>query len=92
MQVAYSRQKSYVDDRRRDLEFQEGDKVYLKISPMKVVERFGKKKKLSLRYVGSYKILQRVGEVAYELKLPCELPYAHSISHVSILKECIGDP
>ena len=56
-QTAYSQQKSYADHRRRDLEFQEGEKVYLKISPMKRVVRFGKKGNLSLRYVGRYEIL-----------------------------------
>ena len=69
LQMAYSRQKSYADHRSRDLEFQEGDKMYLKISPMKGVVRFGKKEKLSPRYVGPYEILQRVGTVAYVEKL-----------------------
>ena len=55
LQTAYSRQKSYADNRRSDLEFQEGDKVHLKISPMKGVVRFGKKRKLSPSYVGPYK-------------------------------------
>ena len=73
LQMAYHRQKSYDNHRRRDLEFEEGDKVYLKISPMKEVVRFSKKGKLSPRYVGPYEILQRVGKVAYELKLPSEL-------------------
>ena len=63
MQTTYSRQKPYADNRRRDLEFEEGDKVYLKISPMKGVVRFGKKGKLSPCYVGPYEILQRVGKV-----------------------------
>ena len=65
LQMAYSRQKSYADHRRRDLEFEEGDKVYLKILPMKEVVRVGKKGKLSPGYVGPYEILQRVGMVAY---------------------------
>ena len=62
--MAYSRQKSYADHRTRDFEFEEGDKVYMKISPMKGVVRFCKKGKLSPRYVGPYEILQRVGKVA----------------------------
>ena len=90
--MAYSRQKSYVDHRRRDLEFKEGDKVYLKISPMKGVVRFGKKGKFSSLYVGPYKILQRVWKVAHELKLPSELASVHPIFCVSMLKKCIGDP
>ena len=78
--MAYSRQKSYADNRRRNLEFEEGDMVYLKISPMKGVFRFGNKGKLSPRYVGPYEILQRVGKVAYELKLPSELALVHPVS------------
>ena len=72
LQTSYSRQKSYADQRKRDSEFEEGDKVYLKISPMKGVVRFGKKGKLSTHYVGPYEILQRVGKAAFELKLPSE--------------------
>ena len=73
LQTAYSQQKSYADHRTRDLEFEEGDKVYLKISPMKGVVRFFKKRKFSPHYVGPYEILQRLCKVAYELKLPSEL-------------------
>ena len=65
LQTAYSRQKSSPDNRRKGLEFKEGDKVYFKISPMKEVVRFCKKGKLSPRYVGPYEILQTVGKVAY---------------------------
>ena len=64
------------------MEFEEGDKVYMKISRMKGVVRFGKKGKLSPRYVGSYKILQMVGKVTYELKLPSELTLVHPVFHV----------
>ena len=74
------------------MEFEEGDKVYLKISPMKGVVRFGKKRKLSPRNVGPYEILQRVDKVAYELKLPSELASVYPVFHVSMLKKCIGDP
>ena len=90
--MAYSRQKSYVDHWRRDLVFQEVDKVYLKISPMKEVVRFGKKGKLSPHYVGPYEILQRVGKAAFELKLPSELALVDPIFHISMLKKCIGGP
>ena len=90
--MAYHRQKSYDNHRRRDLEFEEGDKVYLEISPMKGVVRFWKKGKLSPRYVGPYEILQMVDKVAYELKLPIEFASFHPIFHVSMLKKCIGDP
>ena len=87
----YSRKKSYTDNRRRDIEFEVCGKVYLKISPMKGVMRFGKKGKLSFWYVGPYEMLQRVWKVAYELKLPSELALVHSVFHVSMLKKCIGD-
>ena len=90
--MAYSRQKSYADHRGREFEFKEGDTVYLKLSPMKGVVRFCKKGKLSPRYVGPYEILQRVGKVAYKLKLPSEMALVHPVFHVSILKKCIGDP
>ena len=69
LQMAYSKQKSYVDHSRNELEFEGRYKVYLEIFPMKGVVRFGKKEKLSPRYVGPYEILQRVGTVAYVEKL-----------------------
>ena len=78
--MAYSQQKSYVDHRRRYLEFEEGDKVYSKISPMKGVVRLCMKGILSPFYVVPYEILQRVGKVDYELKLPSELALVHPIS------------
>jgi len=92
LRTAQSRQKSYSDVRRRDLEFEVGDWVFLKISPMKGVMRFGKKGKLSPRYIGPYKILRRIGQVAYELELPSELEFVHPVFHVSMLRKCIGDP
>ena len=66
--------------------------MYLKISPMKRVVIFGKKWKLSPRYVGPYEILQWFYKVAYKLKLPSELASVHPLVHVSMLKKCIGDP
>ncbi|WMV54817.1 hypothetical protein MTR67_048202 [Solanum verrucosum] len=78
--------------RKKDLEFEVNDWVYLKISPMKGVMRFGKKGKLSPRYVGPYKILKRIGKVAYEFNLPNELAPVHSVFHISMLKKCIRDP
>ena len=92
MKTSHSWQKSYADNRNRDLEFEVGDWVYLKISPMKGVMRFGKKGKLSPGYVGPYEILKRVEKVAYELKLPIELASVHPLFHISMLKKCIGDP
>jgi hypothetical protein len=66
IQAAQSRQKSYADKRRRPLEFQVGDYVYLKVTPMKK-KRFGIKKKLAARFVGPYMILEKKGPVAYKL-------------------------
>ncbi|XP_069150774.1 uncharacterized protein [Solanum lycopersicum] len=90
--TAYNWQKSYVVNRKRPLEFDIGDQVYLKILPMKEVMRFSRKGKLSPRYVGSYEILQCVGEVTYEIELPAELASVHPVFHVSILKKFLGDP
>ncbi|XP_070057112.1 uncharacterized protein [Nicotiana tomentosiformis] len=76
----------------RDLEFKEDDWVFLKVFPIKGVMRIGKNGKLSPRYVGPYKIIQRIGEVAYKLELPPEMSLVHPVFHVSILKRVIGDP
>ena len=87
LKTAQSRQKSYTDARRRPLEFEVDDLVYLKISPMKGVMRFGKKVKLSPRYIGPYRITKRVSNVAYELELPQELAAVHLVFHISMLKK-----
>ena len=84
LKTAQSRQKSYADVRRRELEFQVADWVFLKVSPMKGVMRFGKKGKLSPRYVGPYRILKRIGKVAYELELPADLTAVHPVFHISL--------
>ncbi|GJR31393.1 putative reverse transcriptase domain-containing protein [Tanacetum coccineum] len=89
--AARSRQKSYADVRRKPLEFEVGDKVMLKVSPWKGVVRFGKRGKLSPRYIRSFKILSRVGLVAYKLELPRELQGKHNTFHVSNLKKCLSD-
>ena len=90
LKTAQSRQKSYADVRRRELEFQVDDWVFLKVSPMKEVMRFGKKGKLSLRYIGPYKILKMISKVAYELELPAELAIVHPVFHISLLEEVCG--
>ncbi|GJW80252.1 hypothetical protein Tco_0144227 [Tanacetum coccineum] len=90
--MARSRQKSYAHKRRKPLEFQVGDRVLLKVSPWKGVVRFGKKGKLAPRYVGPFKIVESVGPVAYQLKLPQELNYVHDMFHVSNLKKCLAEP
>ncbi|WMV30137.1 hypothetical protein MTR67_023522 [Solanum verrucosum] len=87
-----SRKKSYADVRKRDLEFHVDDWVYLKISPIKGVMRFGKKGKLSPLYVGPYHILMCFGKVSYELNLPNDLASVLLVFHVSLLKKCVGDP
>nr|GFC35098.1 reverse transcriptase domain-containing protein [Tanacetum cinerariifolium] len=89
--VARSRQKSYTDKRAKPLEFEVGDMVLLKISPWKGVVRFGKRVKLSPRYIGPFKILARVDPVAYTLELPKELKGFHSTFHVLNLKRCLAE-
>ncbi|GJT16056.1 putative reverse transcriptase domain-containing protein [Tanacetum coccineum] len=91
IQAAHDRQKIYTDVRRKPLEFQVGDKVMLKVSPWKGVIRFGKRGKLNPRYIGPFKIIAKVGTVAYRLELPEKLSRVHSTFHVSKLKKCMAD-
>jgi hypothetical protein len=92
LRVAQSRQKSYADTRRRELTFEVGDYVYLKVSPTKNVKRFNIKGKLAPRYIGPFKILKRRGEVAYQLGLPESLSGVHDVFHMSQLKKCLRVP
>ena len=92
LRPAQSKQKSYADPRRREVEFEMGDMVFILVAPMKGVMRFGKKGKLSPRYVGLFEILERVGSVAYWLALPPALSRLHNIFHVSMLRRCVPDP
>ncbi|KAL0539355.1 hypothetical protein IC582_023566 [Cucumis melo] len=92
MHTAQSRQKSYADVRRKDLEFEIGDKVFLKVAPMKGVLRFERRGKLSPRFVGSFEILERIGLVAYRLALPPSLSAVHDVFHVSMLRKYVPDP
>ncbi|GJW48287.1 putative reverse transcriptase domain-containing protein, partial [Tanacetum coccineum] len=89
--AARSRQKSYADKRLKPLEFEVGDMVLLKVSPWKGAVRFGKREKLSPRYIGPFKVLARIGHVAYTLELPEELKGIHSTFHVSNLKKCLAE-
>ncbi|GKE99628.1 putative reverse transcriptase domain-containing protein [Tanacetum coccineum] len=89
--TARSRQKSYADRRTKPLEFKVNDMVLLKVSPWKGAMRFGKRGKLSPRYIGSFKILARVSPVAYTLELPEELKGIHSTFHVLNLKKCLAE-
>jgi hypothetical protein len=92
LRVAQTRQTSYADNRRRPLEFEEGDHVYLKVSPLRGMRRFKVKDKLSPRFIGPFRIFRRVGEMAYQLELPASLSDVHNVFHVSQLKKCLRVP
>ena len=92
LKAAQDKQKSYADKRRKDLEFEVGDRVFLKLSPWKGVVRFGKRGKLSPRYIGPFEIVERIGHVAYRLDLPEELSRVHNVFHISMLCKYIPDP
>ncbi|GJU37303.1 putative nucleotidyltransferase, ribonuclease H [Tanacetum coccineum] len=91
LQAARDRQRSYANIRRKPLEFQVRDRVMLKVSPRKGIIRFGKRGKLNPRYIRPFKILKRIGPVAYKLELPEELSNVHNTFHVSNLKKCLSD-
>jgi hypothetical protein len=92
LKAAQSRQKSYADQRRKPLQFQIGDFVYLRVSPTKGVQRFGIKGKLAPRYVRPFEILEVCGPVAYRIHLPSQLAAIHDVFHISQLKKCIKVP
>jgi hypothetical protein len=92
LQVTQSRQKSYVDHRRRELSFKFGDFVYLKVSPMRGLHRFKVRDKLAPRFIGSFKILQKRDEVVYQLELPPQLSDVYDVFHVSQLEKCLRMP
>ncbi|GJS56722.1 putative reverse transcriptase domain-containing protein [Tanacetum coccineum] len=91
IQAARDRQKSYADLKRKPMEFQIEDKVMLKVSPWKGVVRFGKRGKLNPRYVGTFKVLERIGFVSYKLEFLEELSRVHNTFHVSNLKKCYAN-
>nr|GFB16092.1 putative reverse transcriptase domain-containing protein [Tanacetum cinerariifolium] len=93
IQAAQDRQKRYADLKRKPMEFEVGDRVMLKVLPWKGVVRFGKQGKLNPRYVRPFKVLAKVGTVAYRLELPQELSRVHHTFDVSNLKKCYaGEP
>jgi hypothetical protein len=92
LRVAQLRQKSYANHRRRELSFEVGDFVYLKVSPMRGLRRFKVQGKLTPRFIGPFKILEKRDEVAYQLELPPQLTDVHDVFHVSQLKKCLRVP
>jgi hypothetical protein len=89
LRVVQLRQKSYADHRKRELSFKVGDFVYLKVSPMRGLRHFNVRGKLAPRFIGPFKILEKRGEVAYQLELPPQLSDVHDVFHVSQLKKCL---
>jgi hypothetical protein len=87
-----SRQKSYTDKRCRPLEFEVGDHVYLRVSPMKGVRHFGIKGKLAPRYIGLYRIIDKYGSLSYQVELPSKLSGVHNVFYGSQLKRCLKPP
>ena len=92
LKVAQSKQKSYADKRRKPLQFEIGDHIYLRVSPTKGVQRFGLKGKLAPRYIGPFEILKIYGPVAYRIRLPSQLAVVHDVFHISQLKKCVKFP
>ena len=92
MRTTQSRQKSYADTRRRELEFEVGDYVCLKVSPIRGLRRFKVEEKLSPRYIEPFQVLERRGEVAYQLELPARLSDVNNVFHISQLKKCLRVP
>ena len=84
--------RSYVNLKRKDIEYEVGDIVFLKVSGWKKILRFGRKGKLSPRFIGPYENLERVRPVAYRLALPLELAKLHDVFHVSMLRRYHSDP
>ncbi|KAA3480533.1 reverse transcriptase [Gossypium australe] len=92
LKATSDRQKSYADLKRKDIEFEIGDKVFLKVSSWKKVLRFRRKGKLSPRFIGPYEVIERVGPVAYRLRLPSELEKIRNVFHISMLRRYRSDP
>ncbi|GMI64523.1 hypothetical protein HRI_000121600 [Hibiscus trionum] len=91
LKAASDRQKSYADLKRKKIEYAVGDHVFLKVSPWKKVMRFGRKSKLSTRFIGPYEVVERVGPMSYRLRLPYELEKSHDVFHASMLQRYRSD-
>ena len=92
LQLAKSRQKSYYNAKHRQISFEPGEHVYLRVTPMKGVKRFQTRGKLAPKFIGPFPVMPRVGTVAYQLELPAELADVHNVFHVSQLRRCILPP
>ena len=92
LKVATDIQNSYADMKRKDVRYEIGEKVFLKVSPWKKVMRFGRKGKLSPRFIGPYEVIEKVGPMAYRFALPPELEKIHNFFHVSMLRRYKSDP
>ncbi|XP_048334876.1 uncharacterized protein LOC125423774 [Ziziphus jujuba] len=92
LKATLDKQKSYANVRRKDLEFEVGDRVFLKLSPWKGVVCFEKRGKQSPHYIRPYEIVERIGLVAYRIDLPKELSRVHDVFHISMLRKYISDP
>jgi hypothetical protein len=92
LRTAQSRQKSYADSKRRNVSFEPIDYAYLRVTPLKGMQRFSVKGKLAPRFIGPFKVVARRGQVAYQLELPPELSEVHNVFHVSQLRKCVKPP
>src|SRR5262249_31431756 len=91
LKIAFSRQQSYTNPKRRDMHFEQGDYAFLKISLMKGVMRFGKKGKLTPRYIRPFEVLEKIGNVSYRLALPPNLSDIHPVFHISMLRKYVSN-
>ena len=92
LKLVVDRQKFYTDMKRKDIQYEIGEKVFLKVSPWKKVMRFEIRGKLSPRFIESYEVIEKVGSVAYRLVLPPELEKIHNVFHISMLRMYRSDP
>ncbi|XP_058003754.1 uncharacterized protein LOC131180149 [Hevea brasiliensis] len=91
LNTAFNKQKNYADPREKDVEFVMGDYVFLKVSPIKGIIRFGKKGKLAIRYIRPFEITDIVGVIAYQLELPPNLSHVHLVFRIYILRKYVPD-